>query len=192
MEIEDITSALPELINPIAIPDSTDTLKASAVLMVLHQTNQQWNLLLTTRARHLKSHAGQISFPGGRFETDDQHLMETAIRETEEEIGVTRKHLQVFSQLNEQPTLTGYRIFPYIAFATNLPNLTIDAGEVDDAFSVPLHYLLDSRNQQSESAYYNNKNYNYYKIVWQDKMIWGATARMIVDFSKFFKDITTT
>ena len=172
--------------DPVATANITADLHDSAVLMVLHKQKQQWQLLLTTRAAHLNSHAGQISFPGGRFEEGDNHLLETAVRETEEEIGLSRKHFQVISQLEEQSTTTGYRIIPYIAFTDVLPKLTIDSGEVDDAFSVPLEYLIETKNQQLESAFYQGETRYYYKINWQDKIIWGATARMIVNLSKYF------
>lgn len=187
MNIEIIKETLPQLVSPIAVPDSSDPLKASAVLIILHKMEQQWHMLLTKRAEHLSSHAGQISFPGGRFENHDQHLLDTALRETEEEIGLDRAHLQVIGQLEEHPTMTGYRIFPYIAYTSNLPKLTIDKEEVDEILNVPLSYLLDSNNQQLETAFYQQKNYDYYKIVWKNKIIWGATARMIVELSEHIR-----
>jgi len=186
MDFKTFNKILPDLAKPIAIPDHTDELQAAAVMLVLHKLEQQWHLLLTTRASHLNHHAGQISFPGGRFEDNDQHLLETAIRETEEEIGLDRRKLEVISQLDEHPTLTGFRIFPYVSVIENLPALTIDKGEVDDVFSVPLDYLLVENNQQLESAFYKDRDYDYYKIIWQDKLIWGATARMIVNLSNYF------
>ena len=187
MNIENITDAVPKLVNPIAVPDLTDPLKASAVLIILHKMEQQWHMLLTKRSENLSSHAGQISFPGGRYETHDQHLLDTALRETEEEIGLDRKHLQVFGQLEEHPTMTGYRIFPYIAYTSNLPELTIDKEEVDEVLNVPLSFLFESKNQQLETASYQNKNYDYYKIIWKNKNIWGATARMIVELSEHIR-----
>ena len=186
MNIERISNILPELYKPIATPDYSDALTASAVLLIIHKLEQQWHLLLTTRAEHLSSHAGQISFPGGRFEDLDQNLVATAIRETEEEIGLASKYLDVISQLDAQTTLTGYRIFPYIAVIDELPLLTIDPGEVVDVFSVPLNYLIDSNNHQLESAFYQGEKRSYYKITWQDKIIWGATAEMIVKLSNHF------
>ena len=188
MDIEGIINSLPDLTQPFATPDNSDYLKASSVLLILHKIDQQWQLLFTKRADHLSSHAGQISFPGGRFESVDQNLMETALRETEEEIGVSRNHLRVFSQMDEHPTQTGYRIFPYVAFSHNLPELVIDKAEVDEVFSAPLLYLLDGKNQQLATAIYNEKKYSYYKIIWRDKIIWGATARMIVNLSSYFND----
>ncbi|MCP4411535.1 MAG: CoA pyrophosphatase [Gammaproteobacteria bacterium] len=184
MDLELINNALPDLCKPVATPDFSDALKASAVLILLHQEDSQWQLLFTKRASHLKSHAGQISFPGGRFEQQDTHLMNTAVRETEEEIGLARKYIKVISQLNEHPTLTGFRIFPYIGVINQLPKLSIDTGEVEEIFSVPLLYLIDPQNHQEESAYYQGKSHLFYKIIWEDKFIWGATARMIVELSR--------
>lgn len=187
-----ITNSLPELIKPIATPDHSDALKASAVLMLLHQQNTQWQLLFTKRASHLKSHAGQISFPGGRFEDQDIHLMDTAIRETEEEIGLPRQQIEVISQLNEHSTLTGFRIFPNIGLIKELPSLSIDNDEVEEIFSVPLQFLMDAENHQEESAYYQGANHQFYKIIWEDRFIWGATARMIVELSRYVANITPT
>jgi len=188
MSLNLIKNALPILQNPIATPDYSDTLKASAVLILLHRVNSQWHLLFTKRASHLNSHAGQISFPGGRFEENDNHLMDTAIRETEEEIGLPRQDIKVFSQLNAHSTVTGFRIFPYIGVIDQLPELSIDMDEVEEIFSVPLYFLMDNQNHQEASAFYQGKNHLYYKIIWQDRFIWGATARMIVELSTFIAD----
>ncbi len=187
MNLDFITNALPHLTTPIATPDYSNTLQASAVLMLLHKSDAKWHMLFTKRAAHLKSHAGQISFPGGCFEETDAHLLETAFRETEEEIGITRKQIQIISQLDEHATLTGFRILPYVAVIEKLPKLTIATCEVDEVFSVLLHYLIDDNNQLQESAYYQGENHTFYKIFWQDRLIWGATARMIVDFSTYIK-----
>ena len=111
--------------------------------------------------------------------------METAIRETEEEIGINRQLPQVISQLANHSTLTGYRIYPYVALIETLPVLVIDKGEVDNIFSVPLSFLINKANHQLQSVNYNNIDYDVYKIIWQDKTIWGATARMIVNLSDY-------
>jgi 8-oxo-dGTP pyrophosphatase MutT (NUDIX family) len=186
MDLNRIKSSLPALILPVAIPPSDDHLMASAVMILVHYKDEQWHIVFTTRARHLNNHAGQISFPGGRFDETDQHLLQTAVRETKEEIGLDDHYIDAISQLKEYTTLTGFRIFPYVAIVENLPSLTIDASEVDDVFSVPLTYLLDKKNHQIESLYYKEKEYDYYKILWKDRVIWGATAKMIVDLSHYF------
>ncbi|MFT5451007.1 MAG: 8-oxo-dGTP pyrophosphatase MutT (NUDIX family) [Enterobacterales bacterium] len=185
MKVERITKLLPDLNQPCEMHDIDDHLKASAVLLILHRVDDNWHLLFTKRAEHLKHHPGQISFPGGRYEDDDIDLIDTAIRETEEEIGIIKQLPTVISQLENHPTLTGYRIYPFVALIEILPELIIDKGEVDDIFSVPLAYLMNKANQQLESVTYNNVNYDLYKIVWQDKLIWGATARMVVNLSNY-------
>lgn len=186
MNSEFIFSQFPELISPIAVPVKDDHLKASAVLIVLHEIEEQWQLLFTKRSKHLTSHAGQISFPGGRYEENDGHLMQTALRETEEEIGINKSFIRVISQLDELTTLTGFRIFPFISIIENLPELTIDHSEVDNVFSVPLEFLFNRKNHQQESLFFQGKNRNFYKIVWQDRVIWGATAQIIINLSNYF------
>jgi 8-oxo-dGTP pyrophosphatase MutT (NUDIX family) len=185
MNFERLTKLLPILKQPCEMHDSNDELKASAVLLILHLVDNNWHLLFTKRAEHLKHHPGQISFPGGRYEDHDDDLIDTAIRETEEEIGILRKVPTIISQLENHPTLTGYRIYPFVALIELLPKLVIDKGEVDDIFSVPLTYLMNKANQQLESVIYNNKDYDVYKIIWRDKVIWGATARMVVNLSNY-------
>ena len=185
MNFKHITKLLPKLTQPCETPDSKDHLKASAVLLILHLVDNHWHLLFTKRAEHLKHHAGQISFPGGRYEDHDTDLIDTAIRETEEEIGIIKQIPSVISQLENHPTITGYRIYPFVALIEMLPDLIIDKGEVADIFSVPLVYLMNKANQQLEAVTYNNVNYDVHKIIWQDKVIWGATARMVVNLSNY-------
>lgn len=187
MNIDCLTRQLPNLKSPIATPDDKDPLKASAILIVLHKIKQQWHLLLTRRSRHLSSHAGQISFPGGLFEQADRHLLATAVRETVEEIGLSKSVITVISQLEEHATLTGFRIYPYVSIIENLPELKIEQAEVAEVFSVPLAYVIDHQNQQLESIFYQGQNRDYYKIVWQDRIIWGATARIIVNLSSYLR-----
>jgi 8-oxo-dGTP pyrophosphatase MutT (NUDIX family) len=185
MHFDHITKLLPKLNQPCEVHDSKDHLKASAVLLILHRAENNWHLLFTKRAEHLKHHPGQISFPGGRYEDHDIDLIDTAVRETEEEIGIIRQIPRVISQLENHPTLTGYRIYPFVALIEMLPELIIDKGEVDDTFSVPLAYLMNKANQKLESITYKSVDYDVYKIIWQDKVIWGATARMVVNLSNY-------
>lgn len=167
--------------------DQEQELAASAVLLVVHKIDNQWHILLTQRASHLKHHAGQISFPGGRFDDKDLHLLNTALRETREEVGIDEKHLRVIGHLPHRPTLTGFRIHPFVAMVESLPKLSISVDEVSDVFSAPLDFLCDPHNQLSESIFYQGKQRKYYKIPWQQRMIWGATARMLVDLSPYYQ-----
>ncbi len=183
-------SSLVQLSSPIPSPPLRkwdDDLKASAVLLLLHKTDNEWQIIFTKRASHLNHHAGQVSFPGGRFDVSDEHLLATAIRETYEEIGISANHYKIIGQLKQRPTLTGFRIFPYIALLETLPPMTIAEDEVDEVFSAPLSFVCDSINHHKESIYYQGEDREYYKIQWRDQMIWGATARMLVDLSEYYQ-----
>ncbi len=163
-------------------------LKPAAVLMPLvERTNEagaQLNVLLTRRAQHLTNHAGQISFPGGRRDDSDPSLLHTALRETEEETGILASHIEVLGELPQHHTITRFEITPYVGLIPADYQLTLDANEVEEAFEVPLHFLCDPRNQKLESAVFKGKQRYFYSIKYKHYNIWGATARIIVEFAK--------
>jgi 8-oxo-dGTP pyrophosphatase MutT (NUDIX family) len=136
-------------------------------------------VLLTQRTAHLKDHAGQISFPGGRVEESDQSSLHTALRETEEEVGLARQHIDPIGYLPEYRTGTGFRVTPVVALVRPPFDLQIDPFEVAEAFEVPLDFLLDPANHQRHSIHYQGALRHYFAIPYGDYFIWGATAGMI-------------
>ena len=118
-------------------------LTPAAVLFPIVLRDNGQTVLLTQRTAHLKDHAGQISFPGGRVEAEDESPIHTALRETEEEIGLARKHVEVLGFLPEYRTGTGFRVTPVVALVTPPFELALDPFEVAEAFEVPLAFLLD-------------------------------------------------
>lgn len=136
-------------------------------------------VLLTQRTAHLRDHAGQISFPGGRVEEDDPSPLHTALRETEEEIGLDRCHVEVLGYLPEYRTGTGFRVTPVVGLVTPPFELALDAFEVAEAFEVPLSFLLDRNNHQRHSMHYRGALRHFVAMPWGEYFIWGATAGMI-------------
>jgi len=166
--------------SPYATP-RIEGLRDSAVLVILHWYDDEWHILFTKRAEHLNAHPGQISFPGGRVEHHDESLEHTAMRETEEEVGIKRSVLEIEAQLTTVTTLTGYRIRPYVCFLDELPELLIDTTEVDVAFSVPLTFLKASENLKTVKREYQGALFKTFALHWEEHLIWGATAHMVAD-----------
>jgi 8-oxo-dGTP pyrophosphatase MutT (NUDIX family) len=137
-------------------------------------------VLLTRRTAHLKDHAGQISFPGGRAEAEDSSPAHTALREAEEEVGLQAKHIEIVGYLPECLTGTGFRVTPVVAFVAPPFELRPDTFEVAEIFEVPLAFLLDPANHQKQSFLHRGKLRDTYAINYSDYFIWGATAGMIV------------
>jgi len=159
-------------------------LTAAAVLfpIVLREGGQ--TVLLTQRTAHLRDHAGQISFPGGRVEADDPSPIHTALRETEEEIGLSRERIDVLGFLPEYRTGTGFRVTPVVALVRPPFELAIDPFEVAEAFEVPLAFLLDPLNHKRHSLHYRGALRHFFAMPYGDYFIWGATAGMIRSLSE--------
>ena len=154
-------------------------LTPAAVLFPVIDRPAGRTVLLTQRTAHLNQHAGQISFPGGRGEAEDASPLATALRETEEEIGLAREHVEVLGYLPEYRTGTGFSVIPVVALVTPPFELDPDPFEVAEVFEVPLSFLLDPANHQRHSVHVRGALRHFFAMPWQDYFIWGATAGMI-------------
>ncbi|MDD2883866.1 MAG: CoA pyrophosphatase [Dechloromonas sp.] len=154
-------------------------LTPAAVLFPIVQHPGGQTVLLTQRTAHLRDHAGQISFPGGRVEPEDQSPLATALRETEEEIGLARQHVEVLGYLPEYRTGTGFRVTPVVAAIRPPFELKPDPFEVAEVFEVPLAFLLNPKNHQQHELHYRGALRQYLAMPYGDYFIWGATAGMI-------------
>jgi len=136
-------------------------------------------VLLTQRAQHLPDHAGQVSFPGGKIEKDDVDPCASALRETHEEIGLDRAHIEPLGYLDLYMTTLGYRIVPVIARVKPDFTLKLNTAEVDATFEVPLAFLMDQSNLQRHSREWQGMTRHYYAITFGDHYIWGVTAGIL-------------
>ncbi len=161
----------------------------AAVLVPLVVREAGLQLLLTMRTAHLHDHAGQISFPGGRVDPDDDDAIATALRETEEEIGLARRHIEVIGSLPDYQTGTGFRVTPVVALVHPPFELVADTFEVAEIFEVPLAFLMDGANHQRRSAEFPNRpgRRSFYAMPWQHYFIWGATAAMLRNLYHFLR-----
>jgi 8-oxo-dGTP pyrophosphatase MutT (NUDIX family) len=158
-------------------------LKPAAVL-VLVVNHDVPTIVFTQRTAHLTDHAGQISFPGGRVEEHDADAAATALREAYEETGVDPKRIEVIGELPHYTTGTGYRITPVVGWAPEPLQYAPDPSEVAEVFEVPAGFLLNAANHRKESAMYKGRMRSYYAIPFDRRYIWGATAGMLITFSR--------
>lgn len=159
-------------------------LTPAAVLFPIVLRDGAQTVLLTQRTAHLRDHAGQISFPGGRVEAEDISPSHTALRETEEEIGLSRDRIEILGFLPEYRTGTGFRVTPVVALVQPPFDLLPDPFEVAEVFEVPLAFLLDPANHQQHSLHYRGALRHYFAMPYGDYFIWGATAGMIRSLSE--------
>jgi 8-oxo-dGTP pyrophosphatase MutT (NUDIX family) len=136
-------------------------------------------VLLTMRAAHLNDHASQIAFPGGKIDATDSSPLDAALREAEEEIGLDRSFVEPIGYLDLYGTGFGFRILPTVARVRPGFELTINKSEVDDAFEVPLAFLMDPGNHQLHSKEFRGALRSYYAMPFAERYIWGATAGIL-------------
>ncbi len=163
-------------------------LTAAAVLVPIVERPAGATVLLTVRASHLKNHAGQISFPGGRLEPGDATPWAAALRETEEEIGLAREHVTLAGYLNDHMVISGFLITPAVGFVRPQFALRLDPTEVDEVFEVPLEFVLDRRNHVPRERHYHGTTVTTYDIPYQGRQIWGATANMLVTLCRLLEE----
>jgi 8-oxo-dGTP pyrophosphatase MutT (NUDIX family) len=150
-----------------------------AAVLVGIDDHPEPTVLLTQRAQHLPDHPGQISFPGGKIDKTDADPLAAALREADEEIGLARDHAEPLGYLDVYMTTLGYRIVPVIARVTPGFALTLNTGEVDSAFEVPLAFLMDRANMQRHSRDWQGMTRHYYAITFGERYIWGVTAGIL-------------
>jgi 8-oxo-dGTP pyrophosphatase MutT (NUDIX family) len=140
-------------------------------------------LLLTTRTAHLRNHAGQVAFPGGRIDDSDEGPVAAALREAQEEIGLAPHHVEVVGMADPYQTGTGYSVRPVVGVIDPGLPLAPNPAEVADLFEVPLHFALDPANHLLRETEWKGRMRRYYVIEWEGRTIWGATAGMLVNLS---------
>ncbi|MCT8002460.1 CoA pyrophosphatase [Sphingomonas sanguinis] len=163
--------------------EMTVTPTAAAVLVPVTDRAEP-GVVLTQRTENLRNHAGQIAFPGGRADPGDADLVATALREAEEEIGLSPGAVTIVGLADRYRTVTGFEVTPVLGVIP--PDLTLHPAEAEvaDLFEVPLAFLLDPAHHHRVSAPWRGRTRHFYEILWTDRRIWGATAAMIVNLSR--------
>ncbi|WP_397532967.1 CoA pyrophosphatase [Roseateles sp.] len=162
---------------------------AAAVLVPIVLRAEGPQVLLTRRTAHLRDHAGQISFPGGRVEPEDVDVEAAALRETEEEIGLARRHIEVIGRLPTYTTVTAFEVTPVVGLLEPGFSLKLDPFEVAEAFEVPLQYLMTPAHHQRHIFTFEGGQREFLSMPWpqgsEEYFIWGATAAMLRNFYRF-------
>jgi 8-oxo-dGTP pyrophosphatase MutT (NUDIX family) len=160
------------------IPDNVRPREA-AVLVPVVRREPELTLLLTQRTAHLKSHSGQVAFPGGKIDAADANVVAAALREAEEETGLSRDFVEPVGFLDGYLTGTAYHVVPVVALVQPGFALAPEPNEVVDVFEVPLRFLMSPGNHQRHSRLWQGRERFYYAMPYHDRYIWGATAGMI-------------
>jgi len=182
MKLEKLRSMLTSEINPVL--DDYGKNKLASILVVIY--GESPTVVMTEKPKHMKFHAGEISFPGGKLEPTDSNLLETALRETREEIGLSLKAGQIIGQLNPVVTLnSGFTILPFVSVIDEIPALSANA-EVEKIFHIPLDPFLKTMANDPDPSH--NLIQEMFTFEFQGKIVWGASARVlkqVADFHNF-------
>jgi 8-oxo-dGTP pyrophosphatase MutT (NUDIX family) len=185
--IERITLALandpPHGLLPGDLVEGFDGEHREAAVLVAITDRPDPGLILTQRREHLRTHAGQVAFPGGRID-EGEDATAAALREAQEELGLNPALVRLLGETDPYCTVTGYWVTPVVAVVPPDLELIPNPEEVADWFEAPLDFVLDPANQQCMTAEYQGRTRNYYRIDWQDRHIWGATAAMLVNLTR--------
>ncbi|HUP98617.1 MAG TPA: CoA pyrophosphatase [Usitatibacter sp.] len=165
-------------------------LKPAAVLLLVVNHPGEPTVVFTQRTAHLSAHAGQIALPGGSCDEEDCTPERTALREAEEELGISADCVEILGMLPEYRTSTGFAVTPVVGWAEPPMTYRPDPHEVADVFEVPLAFLLDEKNHRYESAFYKGRMRHYWAMPYGERFIWGATAGMLVTFHRLMSGPT--
>lgn len=165
------------------LPEVRAAADLDAAVLVAITDRDEPGLILTVRREHLRTHAGQVAFPGGRIDPGETAI-DAALREAHEEVLLDPAAVEVVGTIEPYRTVTGYVVTPVLGVVP--PDLPLQSHEheVADWFEAPLEFVLDPENQRQASALFQGRTRHYYEIIWNDRRIWGATAAMIVNLSR--------
>lgn len=167
-------------------------LRESAVLVPLFEREGVPYILFTRRPAHLRNHANQFSFPGGGRDAEDPTPLHTALRETEEELGIDRSRVRVLGMLDEVPTTTSFRIQPFVGVIPGDGQYRPNAEEVEFILEVPLANLLDPDIRRTEKRTVRGTEYDVYFYTYNTHVIWGATARILYELLEHIRQLAVS
>ena len=165
------------------LPEERALASVPAAVLVGITDRPDPGVILTVRREHMRTHAGQVAFPGGRIDPGEDSV-EAALREAWEELGLDPGAAEIIGPIDPYRTVTGYVVTPVLAVVQPDQPLSPHEHEVADWFEAPLAFVLDPTNQQYKSTLFQGRERHYYEIMWRERRIWGATASMIVNLSR--------
>ncbi len=165
------------------VPELWASADVPAAVLVAITDRAEPGVILTVRRENMRTHAGQVAFPGGRIDPGEDALR-AAVREAHEELLLAPAAVELVDKIEPYRTVTGYVVTPVLGLVPPDLQLTPHEHEVADWFEAPLAFLLDPANQHCRSALFQGQTRHYYEILWEERRIWGATAGMIVNLSR--------
>ena len=162
-------------------------LRSAAVLIPILEHNSGFTILLTQRTETMSNHPGQIAFPGGTKEAAESTPEETALRETEEEIGISSADVNILGRMSARDTATGYRVMPIVGLITPPVSLKLAPSEVASVFEVPIEFIVNPSSHSLETREKCGKSHKYYVMPYNDYYIWGLTARILVELGTMLR-----
>ena len=171
-------------LNPDMNLDQEFNFLEASVLIPILTFKKDLEILLTKRSNNLKNHPGQIAFPGGKKDQSDSSPIETALRETQEEVGLNPKNVEIIASLPSHKTATGFVIKPYLGLINQPFSEILRQGEVDEIFTVPYEYILNEKNFSIQTRKWNGSQRSYYVVPYGPYYVWGATARILLNLSR--------
>lgn len=171
-------------LNPDMNLDQKFNFLEASVLIPILTFKKDLEILLTKRSNNLKNHPGQIAFPGGKKDQSDSSPIETALRETQEEVGLNPKNVEIIASLPSHKTATGFVIKPYLGLINQPFRETLRQGEVDEIFTMPYEYILNEKNFSIQTRKWNGSQRSYYVVPYGPYYVWGATARILLNLSR--------
>lgn len=163
--------------------EAGETISAAAVLVAVVDRPEP-TLILTRRNETLRRHAGQVAFPGGRIDPEDDGPVAAALREAHEEIGLDPAQVEVVGIFEQYRTVTGFEVTPVVGVVPPGLVLTPHDAEVAQIFEVPLAFVCEPGNHLEQTVEWQGRERHYFEILWEDQRIWGATAAMIVNLAR--------
>lgn len=168
------------LLNPDIQQNLVDlAVKPAAVLIPLVEREDGLKMIFTKRTEKLKSHSGQVSFPGGKIDAEDVSALSAALRETDEEIGVPKHAVEVLGQMPDYFAGSGYRISPIVGMVNPDVEFTASPHEVEYIFEVPVAFLMNPDNHKISSRVFLKRDVRFYEMPWNEHYIWGVTAGIV-------------
>ncbi len=171
-------------LNPDMNLDQKFNFLEASVLIPILTFKKDLEILLTKRSNNLKNHPGQIAFPGGKKDQSDSSPIETALRETQEEVGLNPKNVEIIASLPSHKTATGFVIKSYLGLINQPFSETLRQGEVDEIFTVPYEHILNEKNFSIQTRKWNGSQRSYYVVPYGPYYVWGATARILLNLSR--------
>ncbi|MFW5861885.1 MAG: NUDIX hydrolase [Spirochaetota bacterium] len=158
--------------------------RPSAVMMLILNREGSAHILLTRRTTTVATHKGEVSFPGGSFEEGDTTLLETALRETYEEVGILPGHIEVLGEFDHFISIFGFHVSTFVGVITHPYEYLLNPGEIESIVEVPLQIFRDEKYDKCQLMEYQGNTYNVYHYMYEGYEIWGLTARILTDFAR--------